>query len=76
MDMTVIVLIDVILIYSRSKNKHENHLRMVFQALNDHQLFSKFNKCEFWLKLVALIGHIVPGEGIQVDAQKIKIVKN
>ena len=58
-DLFVIVLIDGILIYSRSENDHMRHLRTIFKVLKDNQLFSKFTKCEFWLRSVAFLGHIV-----------------
>ena len=45
----VVVFVDNLLIYSKSEKKHEDHLRVVFQALRDHHLYVKFNKCEFWL---------------------------
>ena len=48
LDLFVIVFIDDILIYSRSEEEHASHLRSVLQTLNDHQLFAKFSKCEFW----------------------------
>ena len=47
LDLFVIVLIDNILIYSRSEEEHASHLRVVLQNLKDRQLFAKFNKCEF-----------------------------
>ncbi|XP_075092520.1 uncharacterized protein LOC142172747 [Nicotiana tabacum] len=43
---------------------------------SDHKLYAKFSKCEFWLKLVAFLGHIISGEGVKVDSQKIEAVKN
>ena len=48
----------------------------VVQILRDRKLYAKFSKCEFWLKSVAFLGHIVSGEGIRVDNQKIKAMKN
>ncbi|KAH0757840.1 hypothetical protein KY290_021333 [Solanum tuberosum] len=71
----VIVFIDDIIIYSRNEEEHASHLRVVLQTLKDHQLFAKFNKCEFWLQSVAFLGHIVTSEGIRVDSQKIEAVK-
>ena len=73
--MFVIVFIDDILIYSRKEEEHASHLRIVLQTLKDRQLFAKFSKCEFWLQSVTFLGHIVSSEGIQVDSQKIEIVK-
>ena len=48
LDQFVVVLVDDILIYSRSEWEHENHLRIVLQLLRDHQLYAKFSKCKFW----------------------------
>ncbi|KAH0743127.1 hypothetical protein KY290_031120 [Solanum tuberosum] len=64
LDLFVIVFIDAILIYSRNEKDHMNHLTMVLQTLKDRQLFTKFSKCEFWLQLVAFLGHIMSSEGI------------
>ncbi|XP_075076520.1 uncharacterized protein LOC142163162 [Nicotiana tabacum] len=55
---------------------HAEHLRIVLQTLQDHKLYAKFSKCEFWLKSVAFLGHIISGEGVRVDSQKIEAVKN
>ncbi|XP_019258618.1 PREDICTED: uncharacterized protein LOC109236841 [Nicotiana attenuata] len=55
---------------------HAEHLRIVLQTLQDHKLYAKFSKCEFWLKSVAFLGHVISGEGVKVDLQKIEVVKN
>ena len=47
LDQFVMVFMDDILIYSKFEEKHEGHLRIVFQVLRDHQLYAKFSKCEF-----------------------------
>lgn len=75
-DSFVIVFIDDILVYSRSREDHANHLRAVLQTLHQRQLYAKFSKCEFWLESVAFLGHVVSSEGIQVDPQKIAAVKD
>ena len=49
LDKFVVVFIDDILIYSKDKEEHANHLRVVLQRLRDHRLYAKFLKCEFWL---------------------------
>ncbi|XP_070022617.1 uncharacterized protein [Nicotiana sylvestris] len=72
----VIVFIDDILVYSRSQEDHAVHLRAVLQTLQQHQLYAKFSKCEFWLESVAFLGFVVSREGIMVDPQKIAMVKN
>src|SRR5688572_23431403 len=76
LDLFVVVFIDDILVYSRSKEDHEGHLRIVLQVLRDEKLFAKFNKCEFWLREVAFLGHVVSGDGIKVDPKKTEAVKN
>ncbi|KAH0709554.1 hypothetical protein KY284_010981 [Solanum tuberosum] len=76
LDMFVIIFIDDILIYLRNEEDHASHLRIVLQTLKDRELYAKFSKCEFWLMSVAYLGHIVSGEGIKVDTQKIEAVQN
>ncbi|KAH0650386.1 hypothetical protein KY284_030298 [Solanum tuberosum] len=73
LDMFVIVFI---LICSRSENEHIDHLRIVLQDLKDQQLFAKFSKCEFWLRSVAFLGHIVSSKGTEVDPNKTDTVKS
>jgi hypothetical protein len=69
---SIVVFIDNIFIYSRSMEEHEEHLWIVLQRLRDHQLYTKFSKCEFWIKEVPFLGHVVPPEGIAVDHSKVK----
>ena len=71
----MIVFIDDILVYSRSREEHELHLREVLQTLREHRLYAKFSKCEFWLDSVAFLGHVVSKEGIMVDESKIQVVQ-
>ncbi|XP_075481145.1 uncharacterized protein LOC142521857 [Primulina tabacum] len=75
LDSFVIVFIDDILIYSKTRDLHREHLRIVLQQLRDNQLYAKFKMCEFWLEQVAFLGHIVSKEGIAVDPAKIEAVK-
>ncbi|KAL0536373.1 hypothetical protein IC582_025320 [Cucumis melo] len=74
LDTFVIVFIDEILIYSKTEAEHEEHLRMVLQTLWDNKLYAKFSKCEFWLKQVSFLGHMVSKAGVSVDPAKIEAV--
>jgi hypothetical protein len=76
LDQFVVVFIDDILIYSPNEEKHEDHLRLVLQKLHDNQLYAKLSKFDFWLKEVALLGHIVTDGGIKVDPGKISEIIN
>jgi hypothetical protein len=71
MDKFVMVFIDDILVYSRSE---EEHLRLVLQKLQDHRLYAKLSKCEFWLKQVSILGHIILKGGVSMDPSKIQDV--
>ncbi|KAA0040470.1 pol protein [Cucumis melo var. makuwa] len=74
LDTFVIVFIDDILIYSKTEAEHEEHLRIVLQTLRDNKLYAKFSKCEFWLKQVSFLGHVVSKVGVSVDLAKIEAV--
>ncbi|XP_059311901.1 uncharacterized mitochondrial protein AtMg00860-like [Lycium ferocissimum] len=65
----------VITVYSRIKEDHEKHLRMVLGLLKEKKLYAKFLKCEFWLSSVAFLGHAVSKDGIMVDPKKIEAVR-
>ena len=66
------VFVDDILVYSQSKEDHEEQLRVVLQLLRDHQLYAKFTKCEFWLIEVRILGHVVSALGVLVDLEKVE----
>ncbi|GJZ26090.1 putative reverse transcriptase domain-containing protein [Tanacetum coccineum] len=76
LDKLVIVFIDDILIYSKTKEDHEVHLKLVLELLKKERLYAKFSKCEFGLREVHFLGHVVNHNGIHVDPSKIEIVKN
>jgi hypothetical protein len=59
LDRFAVVFINDILVYSRNEEEHEDHLRLVLQKLQDHKLYAKLSKCEFWFNQVAFLGHIV-----------------
>jgi hypothetical protein len=71
-----VVFIDDILVFSRSEEEHEEHLRLVLQKLREHQLYAKFGKCSLWLKEVSFLGHIITDGGIAVDPSKVRDVLN
>ncbi|GJT47862.1 putative nucleotidyltransferase, ribonuclease H [Tanacetum coccineum] len=74
LDKFVIVFIDDILVFSKSKEEHKEHLRTVLQILRQEKLYAKFSKCEFWLSKVAFLGHIVSAEGITMDPAKVEAI--
>jgi hypothetical protein len=74
LDKFVVVFIDDILVYSKNKEEHAEHLRIVLQRLRDHKLNAKFSKCEFWLDSVKFLGHTISNEGTFVDPSKVQEV--
>jgi hypothetical protein len=74
LDMFIVVFLDNILVYYKNEEKHEEHFRLVLQKLQDHRLYTKLSKCEFWLKKVAFLGHVISKGGISMDPSKIRDV--
>ncbi|XP_052723098.1 uncharacterized protein LOC128193518 [Vigna angularis] len=74
LDKFVVVFIDDILIYSKTQAEHEEHLRAVLSVLREKELYAKLSKCEFWMKEVQFLGHVVSAEGISVDPSKVRAV--
>jgi hypothetical protein len=69
-----VVFIDDILVYSRSEEEYEEHLRLALQKLREHRLYAKLSKCEFWMNQVAFLGHNISKGGIFVDPSKVQDV--
>nr|GFA97330.1 putative reverse transcriptase domain-containing protein [Tanacetum cinerariifolium] len=76
MDKFMIAFIDDILIYSKDKKEHEEHLRQILELLKKEELYAKFSKYEFWILKVQFLGHVIDKQGIHVDPVKIESVKD
>ena len=74
LDKFVVVYLDDILVYSKSKEEHEEHLRCVLNKLRENRLYAKFSKCEFWLPQVTYLGHVISAKGIPVNPETVKTI--
>jgi hypothetical protein len=75
LDKFVIVFLDDILVYSKSEEEHEHHLRLVLQVLREHQLYAKLSKCYFYQEQIHYLGHIISEQGTTVDPKKIESIR-
>nr|GEX68920.1 putative reverse transcriptase domain-containing protein [Tanacetum cinerariifolium] len=76
LDKFMIVFIDDILIYPKSKEEHAEHLKLILELLKKEELYAKFSKCNFWLSMVQFLGHVKDSKGIHVDPAKIESIKD
>ena len=74
LDKFVVVYIDDILVYSKTEDEHAQHLRLILTKLREHRLYAKFSKCEFWLKELIFLGHVVSAQGVSVVPDKIQSI--
>jgi hypothetical protein len=75
LDKFFIVFLDDILIYSKSEEENEQHLRMILQVLREHKLYAKLRKCSFYQNQIHYLGHIISEEGITVDPENIEAIR-
>nr|GEW45585.1 putative reverse transcriptase domain-containing protein [Tanacetum cinerariifolium] len=76
LDEFVIIFIKDILVYSKNKEEHEGHLKLILELLRKEDLYAKFSKCEFWILKVQFLGHVIDSKGTHVDHAKIEPIKD
>ena len=72
LDKFVVVFIDDIFIYSKTKEENEEHLHIILQVLREHKLYAKFSKCEFYKDKIQYLGHVISKDGLSIDPYKIR----
>ncbi|GJZ30296.1 putative reverse transcriptase domain-containing protein, partial [Tanacetum coccineum] len=76
LDKSMIVIINDILIYSKRKQEHEEHLKLILDLLKKEELYAKFSKCEFWIPKVQFLDHVIDSHDIHMDPAKIESIKD
>ena len=70
----VLVFFDDILIYSENANEHVNHIGLILSILRKHEQYANRKKCSFSQSKIEYLGHVISGEGVEVDPEKIKSI--
>ena len=65
---------DDILVYSKSLEEHLQHLKLVFQVLQQHKFYVKLNKCQFAITSIEYLGHIISDKGVATDKSKTAVL--
>ena len=76
LDKFVIIYLDDILIYSKTKKEHIQHLQTVLEILRKHKLYAKWKKCDIIQQYVEYLGHFISADGISVDQRKIAAIRD
>lgn len=76
LDSFLILLVDDVLISSKSDEEHKKQLSLVLERLKEHRLYANLSKCEFWLHKDKFLGHVIPSKEVTVDPSKIKAMMN
>ena len=76
LDEFVIVYLDDILIFNRSREEHVKHVRKVLDVLRKEQLFMKMSKCEFRKTSLVYLGHIIGGGELKIHPSKVSVIVN
>nr|GEV70748.1 putative reverse transcriptase domain-containing protein [Tanacetum cinerariifolium] len=63
-------------LFDQLQEEHANHLRIIMEQLRKEKLYAKFSKCDFWIRTVQFLGHLIDSQGLHVDPAKIEAVKN
>ncbi|GKF87484.1 putative reverse transcriptase domain-containing protein, partial [Tanacetum coccineum] len=64
------------MVYSKDKEEHGKHLKIILELLKKERLYAKFSKCDFWLDLEQFLGHVIDRNGVHVDPAKIEAIRN
>ena len=74
LDKSVVVFLDDILIYSKTREEHAKHLREVLRRLRKWKFYANLDKCKFWQSEVTFLGHKVTSNGLNMEEDKVKAI--